>query len=145
MKDQLAAAAAQGVRIPRAANIYYEKIAPMMYTLGFLGLFGILKKVFFFFMGFVKPVPREPFSKAAMTTWATKTTALACQNFMLAMRAAGFDTCPMEGMDSRRVKKLLQLPSDATVAMVIACGKRKPEGVTLPQIRGPRNWFINEI
>ena len=40
-----------------------------------------------------------------MKVWSQKTTALACQNFMLSMRAYGYDTCPMEGLDSTRVKK----------------------------------------
>ena len=34
-----------------------------------------------------------------------KTCALAAQTFMLAMSNEGYDTCPMEGFDSRRVKK----------------------------------------
>ena len=43
-----------------------------------------------------------------MKVWSQKTTALACQNFMLSMRAYGFDTCPMEGFDSSRLKKILK-------------------------------------
>ena len=31
----------------------------------------------------------------------SKSTALACQNFMLALVAEGFDSCPMEGFDER--------------------------------------------
>ena len=30
--------------------------------------------------------------------------ALACENLMLALRAYGYDSCPMEGMDSKRIK-----------------------------------------
>ena len=48
--------------------------------------------------------------------------ALACQNFMLSMRAYGFDTCPMEGFDSSRLKKILKLPKKAQICMTIgAC------------------------
>ena len=54
-----------------------------------------------------------------MKIWAHKTTALACENFMLAMRAAGYDTCPMEGMDSKRVKKILGLKQKEYITMVI--------------------------
>ncbi len=36
---------------------------------------------------------------------AHKSTALAAQNFMISMAALGYDTCPMEGLDSKRVKK----------------------------------------
>ena len=33
-----------------------------------------------------------------------KSTALAAQNFMVSMAALGYDTCPMEGFDSVRLK-----------------------------------------
>ena len=34
------------------------------------------------------------------------------------------DTCPLEGFDSRRMKKLLKLPHGAGINMVIPCGIR---------------------
>ncbi|MFM8269317.1 MAG: nitroreductase family protein [Pseudomonadota bacterium] len=145
MKLQLEEAEKQGTRIPKAAWLYYRKLAPFMYNQGPLGIFGLLKRIAFLFLGFSKPIAREPFSKNDMGIWATKTTALACENFMLAIRAFGFDTCPMEGMDSKRVKKLCHLPSDALIPMVIAIGKRRADGVTLPRLRGPREWFIKTI
>ena len=73
---------------------------------------------------------------------ATKSSALACENFMLAARAYGYDTCPMEGYDARRVRKLLKLPSDAATVMVISVGKRSSKGIYGPQIRFPRESFI---
>jgi nitroreductase len=45
---------------------------------------------------------------------------------MLAMTAQGYDTCPMEGFDSNRLKKLLGLPRSAVIVMGIAVGKRHP-------------------
>ena len=36
-----------------------------------------------------------------MAVWAHKSTALACENLMLSLRAYGYDSCPMEGMDSK--------------------------------------------
>ena len=61
----------------------------------------------------VQALPREPIGKWGMRIWAHKSTALACAHFMLAMRAHGFDTCPMEGLDSARVKRILGLPKEA--------------------------------
>jgi len=145
MKKQMEQAEAQGTRIPKAAWLYYRKLAPFMYNQGPLGVLGLFKRVIFFFIGLRKPVGREPMGNNDMKIWATKTTALACENFMLAIRAFGFDTCPMEGMDSRRVRKLLKLPSDSLIPMVIAIGKRRADGVTLPRIRGPRSWFVRTI
>ena len=79
-----------------------------------------------------------------MVVWASKTVALACQNFMIAMRASGFDTCPMEGFDAVRVTKLLNLPRDARIVMVISAGQRAPNGVYGPQIRFDDSLFIKE-
>jgi nitroreductase len=135
----------QGVRIPAAAFDYYRKIVPMMYTQGPLGVIGWLKRVSFFLTGLRKPSMREPVSQHDMEVWAVKSAALACENFMLAIRAHGFDTCPMEGFDSVRVKKLVNLPSGALIPMVMAIGKRGPKGVTLPHIRSDRSFFIKTL
>jgi len=56
---------------------------------------------------------------------AHKSCALAAQTFMLAMAEQGYDTCPIEGLDSRRMKRLLNLPSGAEINMAISCGIRK--------------------
>lgn len=131
--------------VPRAVITYYEKLVPIAYTIGPFGVIGWLKKIGLFFVGLTQPVPREPTSISDMKIWAIKSTALACENLMLAFRAAGFDSCPMEGMDSWRIRKLLKLPSDATVVMVISAGRRKPEGVYGPQIRFDSSLFIKEV
>ena len=53
-----------------------------------------------------------------------KSCALAAQTFMIAMANEAYDTCPVEGFDSRRVKKLLHLPAGAEINMIISCGIR---------------------
>lgn len=132
-------------KVPKAARDYYAKLVPFAYTQGPLGIFGFLKSVFLFFKGIAKPTPREPVSEGDMRLWAAKSTALACENLMLAFRAHGYDTCPMEGLDSWRVSSLLGLPSDARIAMVIGAGQRKPEGVYGPRIRFDRRFFVKEV
>src|SRR3990167_2472690 len=131
-------------KVPASAITYYQKLVPIAYTQGPFNLFGIFKKVIFFFMGLIKPTPREPTSHADMRVWATKSCSLACENLMLAFRAYGFDSCPMEGLDSKRVKKLLKLPRDAEVVMAISVGKRAPQGVYGPRIRFERELFIKQ-
>jgi nitroreductase len=42
---------------------------------------------------------------------AQKSAALAAQNFMISMAAVNYDTCPMEGFDSLRVKKNIKFTS----------------------------------
>lgn len=64
---------------------------------------------------------------------------------MLALRAYGFDSCPMEGMDETRIRKLLQLPRAAEVCMVISAGKRAASGIYGPQLRFDRSLFVFEV
>ncbi len=135
----------QTMPVPKSAMTYYTKLTPFFYTMGPLGILGFLKKILFFFMGLSKPTPREPTSPNDMKIWAIKSTALACENFMLAMRAHGYDTCPMEGVDSTRVRKILSLPRDAEHVMGIACGKRAKNGIYGPQIRFDKNLFIKKV
>jgi nitroreductase len=80
-----------------------------------------------------------------MAVWAHKSTALACENLMLSLRAYGYDSCPMEGMDSTRIKKLLGLSSPAEISMVISAGKRAENGVYGKQIRFESKYFIHEV
>ena len=131
--------------VPRAVLSYYRKIVPLAYNQGFLGLFGIFKRIVIFFRGVKKVTPREPTSFSDMRVWAHKTTALACQNLMLSLRAYGYDSCPMEGMDSKRIKKLLHLPKGAQVCMVISAGKRASNGVYGKRLRLNSKRFIKVI
>jgi nitroreductase len=124
---------------------YYKKITPLAYNLGFLNIFGFFKKGLIWFKGLTQVTPRIPTSSIELELWAQKTTALACQNLMLSLRAAGYDSCPMEGMDGVRVKKLLDLPSQAEICMVISAGKRAAGGVYGPRIRFDSSYFIHEV
>ena len=45
----------------------------------------------------------------------------------------------MEGFDSNRIKKDLDLPSKVEISMVIGCGIRKEEGVYGKRFRIPTN------
>jgi nitroreductase len=130
---------------PKSALHYYKKLVPYVYGNGPYGFFGYIKKFLSLIAGIKRPVPREPFTKSELTTWAVKTCALACENFMLGMSAHGFDSCPMEGFDSRRVRKLLNLDSNSTPVMIISCGKRAPGGVYGPRLRLPREQVVREI
>ena len=84
-------------------------------------------------------------STAQMITWATKSTCLACENLMLALRAYSYDSCPMEGFDGRMIKQTLNLPKDAYVTMVIGAGKRAKNGIYGERIRFERKNFIKEV
>ena len=68
---------------------------------------------------------------------AHKSAALASQNFMISMAAFGYDTCPMEGFDSLKLKRLLELDKKSEINMVIGCGIRLKEGVYGERFRIP--------
>ena len=125
---------------------YYSKITKIVYSQGLFNIFGLIKKILVTIIGLFRAIPREPTSFSEMKIWSQKSIALACQNFMLSMRAYGYDTCPMEGMDSLKVKKILNLPRKAQISMVIGAGKRDIEkGVTVDQIRFDKNLFIKMV
>ncbi len=117
----------QQSRRERVIKLYYSKLIPNIYF-DFLGLYGLLKYVIVLITGLFKPIYREVLARD-MRVVVHKTCALAAQNFMISMAAIGYDTCPMEGSDTWRVKKLLQLPKGAEINMIVSCGIRKPEGV----------------
>ena len=130
---------------PEAALKYYQKLVPMVYTMGPLSLFGHFKRAFFTVAGLFNPVPREPHSSAELKTWAIKSSALACQNLMMAFSSFGYDTCPMEGLDSKRVKKIIGAPRDGKVVMAISAGRRKTSGVYGERIRFESSRFIIKV
>lgn len=130
---------------PRSVQSYYKKLVPIVYNQGPFGIFAPIKKIVMALKGMTGVINREPATIADMRIWMHKSTALACENLMLAFRAYGYDSCPMEGFDSKRVKKLLRLPAKAEVCMIISAGKRATNGVYGPRIRFPREQFIFEV
>ena len=130
---------------PKIVVNYYKKLVPIVYNQGICGIFGLIKRLLIKIIGIKRPIPREPVSVCDMKIWAQKTTALACQNLMLSLRAYGYDSCPMEGMDSKRIKKLLKLPRRAQICMVIGIGKRAKYGVYDERIRISKEKFIKII
>lgn len=131
--------------IPRVVENYYSKAAMVHYGQLPLDPMGRIKKLFRDIMGLTRPAPRWPNSQADMKLWACKSTALAAENLMLAFRAHGFDSCPMEGFDEARLRRIVPLPRDAFVVMVVAAGRRADNGIYHEQIRFDRQRFIQDI
>jgi nitroreductase len=131
--------------VPTSAKAYYEKLVPVVYNQGPLGIYGLLKKIITPAIGLFRPIPRGPQSRSDMRVWAVKSTALACQNIMMGFSAHGFDTCPLEGFDAVRVKEILELGRNAETVMAISVGKRSEKGVYGPRVRMPTDQFIKEI
>ena len=122
---------------------YYSKLIPTLYT-DFLGILGWVKYSIFQIIGLFKPVYRQTRS-SDMRIVAHKSAGLAAENFMISMAAIGYDTCPMEGSDTLRVKRILRLPGSAEINMVISCGIRDGKGIYGPRFRVPFDEVYYEI
>ena len=74
-----------------------------------------------------------------------KSCALVVETFLLAMSEQGFDTCPLEGFDSKMIKKILHLPACCDIDMVITCGYRTEGGVRGERFRLPLQEFYHRV
>ena len=127
----------------KQAKAYYKKIIPTLYT-DFFGILGMLKSLIFQTIGLFRPTMRQVMSSDIRVV-AHKSAGLAAQNFMISMAAIGYDTCPMEGSDTLKVKNILNLPSGSEINMVIGCGIRTNEGIYGDQLRVPFNEVYTYI
>ena len=127
----------------RAMN-YYKNLIPKYYWSDWLDLLGFCKKVLYFFVGLKRPMVRHG-NRTDIRISVHKSAALASQNFMMSMKAEGYDTCPMEGMDAKRVKVFLKLPRKAEIVMIIGCGPAAEGGIYSERFRVPNDKVIFEV
>lgn len=131
--------------VPPLIKKYYKYIH-INYKSGYFNALGNFKKATFYIARkFNQVLPVTAYNDADAKLWATKTTALACENFVLALRAYGFDSCMMEGIDEPMIRKILKLGKDELPIMVIGAGERSKEGVFFPQYRFERDLFIKTV
>ena len=123
---------------------YWGRHIPLLYRTGPLGLLGLLKKALARMLSLFKPV-HNLMSRQDLRVLAHKSTALSAATFMLALRAEGYDSCPIEGFDPWRAKRLLKLGAGAEVCMFIAVGKLGPKALWWDRILVPREWSVREI
>lgn len=133
----------QGKRI-RDRELYYGKLMPFIYA-RFFGILGGFRSLLAKIIGLFRPIVRQV-SENDMRVVVHKSCALAAQTFMIAMANEGYDTCPLEGFDSRRIKKLLRLPGGAEINMIISCGIRKGNlGIWSERYRVPFDKVYHRI
>lgn len=113
---------------------YYSRLIPFLYFSDPFGVLGFLKGIVVHLLGIFKPTYRE-MKESDLNAIAHKSCALAAENFMLGMSAQGYGSCPMEGFDSRRLSKRLNLPAGAKITMVVAVGPKSKEGIYGKQLR----------
>jgi nitroreductase len=126
----------------KQALSYYGNLIPKLYS-KFPG-WTLIKKVIAFFMGLKRPMVREV-GETEVRISVHKSAALASMTFMLGMKAVGYDTCPMEGFDSKRASKLLNLSSGSEICMIIGCGPGLPGGVYGKRFRVPSSQLIYDV
>jgi len=120
------------------AYVRTARIGRILFMPGPLNLFGMLKRALFWLLNTFKAIGSPPVTRHDVFKWATKSTALACQNLMTAAEVVGLNTCPMEGFDGRRLLRYLGLSSEQhEIVMVIAIGKKSPTYTAQPQWRRP--------
>ncbi len=124
-------------------KLYYGFVMPFLYS-RFLGILGVIRKILVSIVGLFRPITYQV-SEGDVRVVVHKTCALAAQTFMLAMANEGYDTCPMEGFDSRRVKRLLKLPIGSQINMIISCGIRDNRGVWGDRMRVPFNEIYKRV
>ena len=129
---------------PTAVN-YYKKLLPIVYTLGPFGILGFFKFVIKKITSFFGVAPDVICSRSELFKIFVKSTALACENFILAIVAQGYGCCSMEGFDSSKIKKILGLNRNSDIVMVIAIGTPDPKGTNGPQLRLKKELFYHVI
>jgi nitroreductase len=124
-------------------KLYYGKVMPFLYA-RFFGILGLIRKILVNIIGLFRPIFYQV-SESDTRVVVHKSCALAAQTFMLAMANEKYDTCPMEGFDSKQVKRILNLPYGAEVNMIISCGIREEKGVWGERMRIPFEEVYKEI
>ena len=56
-----------------------------------------------------------------------RSTSIAAMNIMLMAKGMGYDSCPMDGFDFDKVAKIINLPHDHIITMMITIGKKKQD------------------
>ena len=136
--------------IPKPVQMYYNGLAKTLYSQGPADIAGRMRNITSTFAGLNRPVPRGPNGREDMRVWAVKSTALACENMMLAAKAKGFDSCPMEGNDPLVVGDICGLKRSKwkktwDVPMVISFGYSTDRGTWGAQWRRDRSKVVREI
>ena len=63
---------------------------------------------------------------------AMRSCGIAGQTLMLAAKAMGYDSCPMDGFDYEAVGKIIRLPADHVISFMIAIGKKTQDSWPRP-------------
>ncbi len=129
--------------VPKKVKDYYTKVITLDFLRGPVNAVSAAKWGAIQVIRRAKgPIKSPYYTFDDVKNWATNNTALAAENLMLALRAHGFDSCPMGGFDEPAMKKLLGLGDDHHVMMMIGAGERADDGIYNPQFRFEQDQFV---
>lgn len=122
---------------------YYGKYIPLVYA-RFGGLLGAMRKALAIAIGLFRPIVRQV-SEQDRRVSVHQSCGMVAQTFILAMAEQGYDTCPLGGFDSWRLKKVLHLPQQCEIGLVVSCGVRSPKGIWGDRFRFPFDKIYKRI
>lgn len=128
-----------------ALDDYYNRLTPWLLKTDALGFRNLMRRVLLAYKGRNEPMVRGPVNRGDHRVWAHTQSSLAAQTLMLSLSAHGYESCPIGGLDSLRIRRVLELPKQAEVTMVIAAGRGKPEGLYGRRLRLPDGDLIKEV
>ncbi len=116
---------AQGLvskRMGEAQVSLYRKSVRLLFRNGPFGLMGLAKRLALPVRRLFKPTPTVITSAKEAEQYVRAQTMLAASTFMIAAQSAGLITCPMEGFDEYRLKRLLAIPRRFTIPLIVPIG-----------------------
>ena len=119
---------------------YLRRMVKSVFGREFYGVANFIRWAGTRSLSLMRPMPMVPFGAAGFAGYGWKQASLAAQTFMLAASAHGLDTCPMEGLDERWVRKAVGLPGHFSVPLIIPVG-RAPEPTKLSPRFPPERVF----
>lgn len=137
-EEILARDVAVGATTPEYVD-FLRRLIPLAFRRGPLGLGWLWKAALLPLVRLTRPVPNLP--AVDHRVWLAKQTMLTAMNFLLAAEAAGLNTLPMEGFDTRRLHRALDLPPSWEPFLVVAVGRARP-GAPLTKSRLPLGQVI---
>jgi len=121
----------------------YSRSVRLLFQTGPFGVFGFLKRAFAPILRLLTPIPNLVTSSHEAAHYVHSQTMFAVGTFLIAAKAAGVDTCPMEGFDELRLKKLLNIPSYMKVSAIVPTGY--PATTDVPEIETIRSDIGDKV
>lgn len=132
--------------VPKKVKDYYSKVVTLDFLRGPVNTLSVAKWGVTQAIRRTKgPIKSPYYTFDDIKNWATNNTALAAENLMLALRAHGFDSCPMGGFDEPAMKKLLGLGDNHHIVMMVAAGERADNGIYDEQFRFEHAQFVHYV